>query len=133
MACACHGKSGIAVRKTLPDDQCTTCARKHVKNAYSKWGEFTYVDDNRDYVSGQLRDAADHLKYDHTEVALQCRDLAMVIEENRDKSIFHVAAELAILRGVTRDLYYADHPDAKERLDRLREWWERHEAAKRSA
>lgn len=119
MACSCHGKNGKAVTVTRPDDQCTTCARKHVKNAWSVWGEFTYEQANRDYVSGQLRDAVNHLKFDHRETALKCRDLAMIIEENRDRDLRHVAEELEKLRVETVNLYYADHPEAQDRLAQL--------------
>ena len=45
MACNCHGKNGVSVGRTSAFDQCTTCARKHVKAAWSKWQEFTYEDD----------------------------------------------------------------------------------------
>lgn len=120
MACHCHGKRGSVVRIASPEDQCTMCARKHVKNAWSKWGEFTYEEDNRDYVSAQLRDAADHLKYEHRETALKCRDLAVVIEENRDAEFGDIAAALTELRREVRSLFYIDHPDAAERLEELR-------------
>lgn len=119
MACNCHGTAGVKVSRTSPFDQCTTCARKHVKNAWSKWHEFTYEDDNRDYISGQLRDAADHLKFDHREVALQCRDLAVIIEEVKDLEYGNVAEALDVLRKNTLALFYADHPDAAERLAEL--------------
>lgn len=119
MSCSCHGKNGVAVGVASPYDQCTMCARKHVKNAWSKWGEFTYEEDNRDYCSGQLRDAADHLKYEHRETALKCRDLAVAIEENRDAAFGDIAAALDDLRRETRELFYADHPEAKARLEAL--------------
>ena len=119
MACNCHGKNGVSVERTSAYDQCTSCARKHIKSAWSKWGEFTYEEDNRDYVSAQLRDAADHLKYEHREMALKCRDLAMVIEENRDAEFGNIAAELDALRIESRNLFYADHPEAKRRLEEL--------------
>lgn len=119
MACACHGKMGVAVRSASPEDQCTTCARKHVKNAWGAWHEFTYEEDNRDFVSDQLRKAADHLKFDHRETALKCRDLAIVVEEVRDLEHASVAEMLASLNAEVRDLYYADHPDARERLEEL--------------
>ena len=121
MACNCHGKNGVSVGRTSAYDQCTACARKHIKSAWSKWGEFTYEEDNRDYCSAQLRDAADHLKYEPRETALKCRDLAMVIEENRDAEFCNIAAELDALRIESRNLFYADHPDAKARLEALRE------------
>ena len=116
MACNCHGKNGVSVGRTSAFDQCTTCARKHVKAAWSKWQEFTYEDDNRDYVSAQLRDAADHLKFSHRETALRLRDLAVVIEEVRDKE---VAQELEKLRIETRELFYKDYPEARRRLEEL--------------
>ncbi len=120
MACSCHGRMGVAVRKTSPEDQCAVCARKHVKAAWSKWGEFTYEEDNRDYCSAQLRDAADHLKFSHRETALKLRDLAVIIEENRDAELEDIAAVLNALRIETRDLFYADHPEAKKRLEKLK-------------
>ena len=120
MACKCHGKNGVSVERTSAYDQCTACARKHIKSAWSKWGEFTYEEDNRDYVSAQLRDAADHLKYEHRETALKCRDLAMAIEENRDAEYGNIAAELNALRIESRELFYADHPDVKLRLEDLK-------------
>ena len=118
MACSCHGKNGESVHTVKPYDQCTTCARKHVKSAWSKWNEFTYEDDNRDYVSAQLRDAADHLKFDHKETALKCRDLAVAIEEVKDQQ--SIAEQLENLLEETRNLYYVNHPDAAERLEKLR-------------
>ena len=120
MACNCHGKNGVSVGRTSAYDQCTACARKHIKSAWSKWGEFTYEEDNRDYCSAQLRDAADHLKYEHRETALKCRDLAMAIEENRDAEYGNIAAELNALRIESRELFYADHPDMKLRLEDLK-------------
>lgn len=119
MSCNCHGKMGASVATTSAYDQCTACARKHVKSAWSKWQEFTYEEDNRDYCSAQLRDAADHLKFSHRDTALRLRDLAMVIEENRDAELESVAGELNALRIETRELFYADHPEAKERLEAL--------------
>ena len=67
-----------------------------------------------------MRDAADHLKYEHRETALKCRDLAVVIEENRDAEFGDIAAALNGLRRETRELFYADHPEAAARLEALR-------------
>ena len=120
MGCGCHGKDRKSVTVTRPYDQCTACARKHVKNAWSKWGEFCYEEVNRDYVSAQLRDAADHLKYDHPGTAMKCRELAMYIEENRDEGRMATAERLEALLEDTRTLYYEDNPEAKERLEALK-------------
>lgn len=120
MSCSCHGKKGESVKVASPYDQCTACARKHVKNAWGAWQEFTYEDDNRDYVSDQLRKAAEHLKYEHREVALLCRDMAVAIEENRDGEFGNVANALDDLRKATLELFYKDHPEAKERLEEMR-------------
>ena len=116
-ACSCHGKSGIAVTRTSPFDQCTVCAKKHIVKAWNLWNEFTYTDDNRDVISGQLRLAADHLMYEHRETALAVRNLAILIEENRDRDIGMGWCE--VLDSV-REHFYADHPDAAKRLEFLR-------------
>ena len=123
MACNCHGKRGIAIRNTSPYDQCSTCAKKHIVKAWNLFNEFTYVDDNRDVITGQLRNAADHLKDAHRDLALQVRDLAVMLEENRDSDIGTRWDD--ILSGV-RAVFYTDHPDALERLNQLRNTKEAH-------
>lgn len=116
MACSCHGKLGTAVTKTAPYDQCTTCAKKHIVKAWNLFNEFTYTDDNRDVISGQLRNAVDHLMYDHRDLALHVRDLAVLIEEAKDTEITTEWNE--VLTGV-RKVYHADHPEVAERLHKL--------------
>lgn len=113
MACHCHGKDGIRTLKAAPYDQCTTCAKKHIVKAWSLFNEFLYTDDNRDTISGQLRLAADHLMYDHTETALKARDLAVIIEEARDHEL---KTEWKDLLFAVREHYKTDHPDVSERL-----------------
>lgn len=113
MACNCHGKHGISVTQAFPFDQCTACARKHVKAAWSKWNELSYEEDNRDYCSAQLRDAADHLKFEHRDIALELRDLALSIEEHA-APIREIADKLDTLRIKTRDLFFQDHPELLE-------------------
>ena len=120
MGCGCHGKDGRKAASTKPYDQCTACARKHVKAAWSKWGEFTYEDANRDYVSAQLRDAADHLKYDHPEDAQECRAAAIAIEENLATNA-EMMERLEGLRRRTLELFYQDNPGARQRLEEMRD------------
>jgi len=116
MSCSCHGKSGASVTRTSPFDQCTTCAKKHVVKAWNLFNEFLYADDNRDAISGQLRLAADHMMYDHRDAAVMARDLAIMIEENRDVEL---STEWDDLLAAVREAFNADHPDAVERLKSL--------------
>lgn len=116
MSCSCHGENGRAVVRVSPFDQCTTCAKKHVVKAWSLWNEFLYNDDNRDAITGQLRLAVDHLMYDHKDIAVQARDLAVLIEENRDAEI-HEGWHALLSR--IREAYNSDHPEAVERLEQL--------------
>ena len=116
MSCNCHGKSGVSVTRTSPFDQCSACAKKHVVKAWNLFNEFTYADDNRDVISGQLRLAADHLMYDHRDVALQARDLAILIEENRDSEII---SQWTDLLTAVREAFNGDHPEITERLKQL--------------
>lgn len=120
MACSCHGKSKVRTVKTLPTDQCTACARKHSRDAWSAYLECAYEIDNREFVAGQLRDAMRHLQREHRATALRCRDLAMQIEEARDvESVTRFAEELDNLRKEILDLFFADHPETVRRLARL--------------
>lgn len=117
MACNCHGKDGRSVVKVSAYDQCTTCARKHIKNAWSKWNEFTYEDDNREYVSAQLRDAADHLKFTYRDIALELRDLAVAIEEWNDIEYGNIADHINRLRLRILQIFYDEHPEiTKKRI-----------------
>jgi len=116
MSCNCHGKNGTSVTRTSPFDQCSTCAKKHVVKAWNLFNEFTYCDDNRDTITGQLRLAADHLMYDHYDTALKARDLAIMLEDNRDMEITTQWEDLLTL---IREHFYTDHNDAAERLEKL--------------
>ena len=93
MSCNCHGKSGISVSRTSPYDQCSACAKKHTVKAWNLFHEFTYTDDNRDVISGQLRLAADHLMFEH-------RDTALLLE-------------------AVRSAFRNDHPECADRLVQL--------------
>lgn len=117
MACHCHGADGRSVKHASPFDQCTTCAKKHIVKAWSLFNEFCYEDDNRDSISGQLRLAVDHLKDDHRELALAVRDLAVMIEENRDAEI---ADEWDKILSAVRMAFCEEHPEIAAKLEELR-------------
>ena len=117
MSCSCHGKSGISVGRTSPYDQCTSCAKKHIVKAWSLFNEFSYADDNRDATTGQLRLAVDHLMYDHPETARLARDLAMMLEENRDAEL---GGRWEALLSAAREDFKSEHTEAVERLDAIR-------------
>ena len=117
MSCDCHGRNGVAVSRTSPYDQCTMCAKKHIVKAWSLFNEFTSTDDNRDAMTGQLRLAADHLMFDHVETAKLARDLAILLEENRDADIGDRWE--ALLTAVRKDFNY-EHPEMANRLESLK-------------
>ena len=120
MACGCHGKKGDYVGGGIkPDDQCTACALKHINHAKELWGEFQHTADNRFKVAGHLRLAVDHLKYDHIELALRCRNVAMIIEYAQDDSKSDIRDKLSSLFTEATELFYADNPEAKERFEKL--------------
>lgn len=118
MACNCHGKTGVSVGRVAPYDQCTVCAKKHIVKAWNLFNEFMYTDDNRDVITGQLRLAVDHLMYEHRHTALQARDLAQIIEMNHDSEI---TSHWDDLLAAVRNDFYADHPDAAENLEKLKQ------------
>lgn len=121
MACACHGKQGAVVnRKVPPDDQCTTCATKHINMAFTAWGEFTYEDDSRLWAAGHIRLAVEHLKIDHRDLALELRDLAVLIEENRDENRTDVRDKLRDALYKARELMLKDHRELDSRKVNLK-------------
>ena len=87
MSCNCHGRSGVSVTRTSPYDQCTAFAKKHVVKAGSLCNDSAYSAANRDAMKGQRPLAADPLMFDHVETARLARDLAVMLEENRDAEL----------------------------------------------
>ena len=117
MACSCHGKNKTRVLKTLPTDQCTLCAHKHMDDALSLFLEFPYERVNRRMVVGFIRDAMRHLQVDHRDVALELRDLAIAIDEVRDE--MHpqgIVDEIRRLADKCDELFLADNPDVTKRI-----------------
>ena len=90
MSCNCHGKSGISVSRTSPYDQCSACAKKHTVKAWNM--------------------------FEHRDTALLARNLAILIEENRDAEIGEGWNEL--LEAV-RSAFRNDHPECADRLVQL--------------
>lgn len=120
MACSCHGKEKIHTVKTLPTDQCTLCAHKHMDDALSLFWEFPYERVNRRVVVGFIRDAMRHLQRDHRDVALELRDLAIAIDEVRDDEYKDgVALEMERLANKCDELFLADNPDVIDRLNKM--------------
>ena len=118
MACSCHGKEKVKTVHTLPTDQCTMCAHKHMDDALSLFWEFPYERINRRVVVGFIRDAMRHLQIDHREVALELRDLAIAIDEVRDEAYPDgIISEIKRLANVCDSLFIADNPDVMDRLN----------------
>ena len=63
--------------------------------------------------------------FTYRETALKLRDLAVIIEENRDAEYQSISERLDALRVETRNLFYKDHPEALSRLQDLRQKTER--------
>lgn len=118
MACSCHGKSKVRTVKTLPTDQCTLCAHKHMDDALSLFLEFPYERVNRRMVVGFIRDAMRHLQHDHRDVALELRDLAIAIDEVRDEIYPKgIVDEIRRLADKCDELFLEDNPDVAKRLN----------------
>lgn len=122
MACSCHGvmKNKVGV-KVAADDQCTTCALKHIEMASAAWGEFLYEEDNRRWVAAHLRLAVEHLKTDHKATAVKVRDVAVAIELANDNSRNDIRERLESVHSEVLDLFKTDNPDYAERISKLKD------------
>lgn len=120
MACKCHGTTKNEVNgKVAANDQCTTCALKHIEMAMTAWGEFLYEEENRRWVAAHLRLAVEHLKIDHKQTAMKVRDVAVAIELANDKDRNDIRLRLAEIHNEALELFKADNPDYCERLASL--------------
>lgn len=117
MACNCHGKQGVKAVRITPFEQCSTCAKKHIVAAWSMFNEQTYTEDNMDAIAGQLRLAANHLMYQHPAIALNIRDLAMIMEDGTLPSEDNWKTVIASVRKIFNE----DHPEVAEKLATLAE------------
>ena len=117
MACSCHGITKNKVGgKVAADDQCTTCALKHIEMASAAWEEFLYEEENRRWVAAHLRLAVEHLKTDHKATAVKVRDVAVAIEMAQDKDRNDIRLRLAEIHNEVLVLFKADNPDYCGRL-----------------
>lgn len=120
MSCSCHTKHRLVIEGAVkPDDQCTTCAAKHIEMARAAWCEFVYEEANRRWVAGHVRLAVEHLKYDHRETALKLRDLAVIIEDNKDADRWDVMLRLESALLEVMALQAADRPELAARMAHL--------------
>lgn len=121
MACKCHGTTRNEVNgKVAANDQCTTCALKHIEMAMAAWGEFLYEEENRRWVAAHLRLAVEHLKIDHKQTAIEVRDVAVAIELANDKSRNDIRERLESIHAEVLGLFKADNPDYAERIEKLK-------------
>ena len=63
MACHNHASAQLDTVSTQPLDQCTTCARKHIEDAFGFFHEFLYRDVNRALICWNLRAAAHNTQF----------------------------------------------------------------------
>lgn len=116
MACHNHTSARLDVVSTQPLDQCTTCAQKHIENAFGLYHEYLYRDINRALIRWNLRAAALHTMYAHPDIALRSRALANLIQLNRDDDI---TTEWTDLLSLVSRAFYDDNPSALARLNSL--------------
>lgn len=118
MACSCHGDSKISTSNVRPYDQCMTCARKHVVQAWQLWNEFAHEIDNRDFCSAELRACASHCKYIERELAMESRDIAKAIEMFEDGGI---SDRLEKLKASVTEAFFARNQNLKDKYDKIKE------------
>jgi len=118
MGCGCHGDSKNSTLSVKSYDQCLTCARKHVAQAWQAWHEFTHEMDNRDFCSAELRACAAHCKYIQPEIAKTARDIAKKIELMEDGMI---ADEIQRLKEDVTSAWLEDNPDLADKLNNFKE------------
>lgn len=118
MGCSCHGDVKNYEANVKPYDQCLMCAKKHIVQAWSAWHEFAHEMDNRDFVSAELRAAANHIKYIEKSIADDCRETAKRIEMLDDGDI---ASRIDALRRRITARFLEDNPNLNEKLNSYRE------------
>lgn len=84
MTCSCNKLDSSVLTGVTPYTQCPQCAKKHIVSVWTAWQELGHERDNRDYCSGNLRLAAEHLAKIAPELATACRDCAVRIEDFDD-------------------------------------------------
>lgn len=95
MGCSCsrHSTNGgenktdvkyESAGRSKPLDQCIACAWKHIADAHEAWSEFTYTNENRTHILGQLQLAIHHTYRGWKHIAEQCRYLSHAVQQGND-------------------------------------------------
>ncbi len=119
MACPCrHTPAAPAeAARTRPMDQCIACAQKHFDEAYCLFHEYTYGNANRRWIRGSLRAVVGHTYSRWPLLASQARELALLIQENRDGETSGLWERLG--EDIDR-IYLDENPEARKNLEALK-------------
>ena len=101
-----------------PMEQCLRCAYKHYSEALCLFTEYSYENENRMMICGNLRALVKHTYKEWKEVASLARECALLIEEARDSEAWD---RMRTLADVLAKAYFEVFPEVKERLDSLKE------------
>lgn len=104
--------------KVKPTDQCLACCQKHFAEAYCQLTEFGYIDENRTLAQGNLRQIVLHSFRDWKEIAKLARECALLVQEVRDEEALE---KMKALGAMIDKAFYEANPEAKKRLDELKE------------
>ncbi len=104
--------------KVKPTDQCIACASKHFAEAYCLLTEFGYIDENRTLAQGNLRQIVLHTFKDWQNIAKLARECALLVQSVEDEKALE---KMRTLGSMIDKAFYEANPEAKARLDELKE------------
>jgi len=104
--------------KVKPTEQCLICTYKHFSEAYCQFTEYGYLDANRTFVIGNLRAMVLHTFSKWKDIAKLARETALLVQDAKDEEALR---NFETLDAMVKQAYYKEFPEAKKRLDELKE------------
>jgi len=100
--------------KVKPTEQCIVCAQKHIDEAWAHFHEYSYTDENRRTIRGNLRQIVLHTYKDWKPIAELARECALLVQEAKDIEAEERMCELC---SMIDEAFYEANPEVKERID----------------
>ena len=99
-----------------PTEQCIACAQKHMDEAWAHFHEYSYTNENRRAIRGNLRQIVLHTYKEWKHIAELARECALLVQEAKD---LEAEEKMCCLSDMIEDAFNEANPEVKQRIDTM--------------
>lgn len=100
-----------------PNEQCIACAYKHFSEALCLFTEYSYENENRMLLCGELRCVVRHTYMMWKDIATLARECSLLINEARDAEAWD---KMRLLADMISEAFYDVNPEVKTHIEELK-------------